>query len=77
MLFAQLGYSCREIEIQGHIGDLTFSKRLNDSSWRVQSIQADGHELAKCCEILGRALPPRFVYTFFGDNAKEIARNWV
>lgn len=43
---------------------------------RIVAVQADGDELARCCAILGRQLPTSRVYTFVGDNAKEIVINW-
>lgn len=59
-----------------NLDDSTTVKKMVALAGEVQSIQADGHELAKCCEILGRTLPKARVYTFFGDNANEIVANW-
>jgi hypothetical protein len=42
----------------------------------VTQVQADGDELEKSCKILGRHLPDKRVYTFYGDNAREILLNW-
>jgi hypothetical protein len=42
----------------------------------VTQVQADGDELEKSCKILGRHLPDTRVYTFYGDNAREILLNW-
>lgn len=63
---------------EGHVGDYNLSNLLAESSKfsTVIEVQADGDELEKCCEILGRELPPNRVYTFLGVNAQEIARNW-
>lgn len=78
MLFAQLGHgNMGNKPIQGHFGDYSLSQDLHNCARKVESIQADGHELSRCCEILGRPLPTTPVYIFFGDNAKEIAANWL
>jgi hypothetical protein len=42
----------------------------------VESIAADGEDLEKCFKLLGRLNPGKKSFTFFGDNAKEIALNW-
>lgn len=65
-------------QIYGHINDDIDSLTINLNSCygSIKEIQADGDELVKCCEILGRQLPKRRVYTFLGNNAQEIARNW-
>jgi hypothetical protein len=77
MLFAQLGHgNMGNKPIQGHVGDSSLSENLHACARKVEYIQADGHELTRCCEILGRPLPTSLVYKFFGDNAKEIAANW-
>lgn len=39
-------------------------------------VQADGDELAFCCNLLARPMPPTDVYRFVGDNAREIVLNW-
>ena len=63
---------------EGHVGDYNLPNSLAECSKfsTVIEVQADGDELEKCCEILGRELPPNRVYTFLGVNAQEIARNW-
>ena len=63
-------------DYSGHVGDSTLERNLNYSYKEISEIQADGDELVKCCEILGRQLPKRRVYTFLGSNAQEIAINW-
>ena len=64
-------------EIYGHIGDESFTKKIAEVPSRyAEEVQADGDELVKCCEILGRQLPNNRVYTFLGNNAQEIAKNW-
>jgi len=63
-------------EYSGHVNQEGLATNLNKYYYEVTEIQADGHELLKCCEILGRELPKRRVYTFLGNNAQEIARNW-
>jgi hypothetical protein len=60
----------------GHVGEEMLTKALNFFYNDITEIQADGDELVKCCEILGRQLPKCRVYTFLGNNAQEIARNW-
>jgi hypothetical protein len=64
--------------IEGHVGDSDFSEKIVELSKfsTVTEVQADCDELERCCEILGRELPPCRVYTFLGVNAQEIARNW-
>ena len=74
MLYATI--SLQSYELQGHIDNSLLTERLNAKYEQVENIQADGDELERCCEILGRELPPNRVYTFVGDNAKEIAINW-
>lgn len=65
-------------EISSHINDSidSLSLNLNNCYFSIKEIQADGDELVKCCEILGRKLPSSRVYTFLGGNAQEIAMNW-
>lgn len=63
-------------EYEGHNGDESLKRTIIGSSQCVNEILASGDELERCCAILGRQLPPRPVYIFLGDNAKEIARNW-
>ena len=63
-------------EHSGHINDVDLTYILNKSFFNIAEIQADGDELVKCCEILGRQLPKKRVYTFLGNNAQEIAKNW-
>jgi hypothetical protein len=48
----------------------------------ITELNASGYEIVKCFDILGRK-QPEFItldgersYSFFGDNAKEIAANW-
>jgi hypothetical protein len=50
-------------------------KWLNVNCYSMVRIHADGDELARCCQILGRPIPDG-CYSFMGDNAKEIAANW-
>ena len=73
MLYATDSYGK---EYSGHINDDDLTYILNRSFFRIAEIQADGDELVKCCEILGRQLPKKGVYKFLGNNAKEIANNW-
>lgn len=73
MLYAITSY---KREYSGHIKDDGLTHDLNNSNFIISEIQADGDELVKCCEILGRQLPKSRVYTFMGNNAQEIARNW-
>jgi hypothetical protein len=63
-------------DYSGHVNQEALATNLNKYYYEVTKIQADGDELVKCCEILGRQLPKRRVYTFLGTNAQEIARNW-
>jgi hypothetical protein len=51
------------------------TKWLNENCYSMVRIQADGDELIRCCQILGRPIPDG-CYSFMGDNAKEIAANW-
>jgi len=62
--------------LSGYIYDYGLKDNLNYIWPFVTSIQADGDELVRCCEILGRRLPDKRVYTFIGDTTKEIAINW-
>lgn len=62
--------------IQGLIGQKHLDDHLPVFYDSIAYIQADGDELAKCCRILGRQLPDKKIYTFLGDNAREIAINW-
>jgi hypothetical protein len=63
-------------ELSGYVNDWVLETNLNACYKQITEIQANGDELVKCCEILGRELPKRSVYTFLGTNAQEIARNW-
>jgi hypothetical protein len=65
-------------EMSGHIEDKLLNNDLIErlEHYEVTEVQADCDELERCCEILGRELPPNRVYTFLGVNAQEIARNW-
>ena len=73
MLFAT---STHQREYSGHINNDKLTFILNESYFTIAEIQADGDELVKCCDILGRQLPKSRVYTFLGNNAQEIAKNW-
>ncbi len=75
MLYATLSISTPK-EFFGHVGDSDLEAKLNTYYSEVVTIQASGHELFECCQILGRSLPKRAVYTFAGANAQEIAANW-
>lgn len=65
-----------DYEYNGHVHDESLARNLRYSYKEITEIQADGDELVKCCEILGRRLPWCRVYTFLGNNAQEIACNW-
>jgi len=65
-----------DFEMSGHIGDRMLVDWTIDNYQKVTEVQADGDELERCCDILGRKLPSTRVYTFLGDNAREIALNW-
>jgi hypothetical protein len=41
----------------------------------TEDVQCDGDELDLACRILNREVNAR-VFTFYGDNAKEIVGNW-
>lgn len=73
MLFATTSYNRT---ISGHIQNDSLTEELNSAFLHISEIQADGDELEKACEILGRQLPRRRTYTFLGVNAQEIAKNW-
>lgn len=60
-----------DIDFPRHVGEFIPFHYSN-----VIKIQADGDELQRCCDILGRQLPNNRVYTFVGVNAQEIAANW-
>lgn len=75
MLYATLSIPAPKV-LFGHVGDFDLEAQLNTYFSCVTSIQADGHELIQCCEILGRLVPKREIYTFVGTNAQEIAANW-
>lgn len=77
MLYAKtLNSTSVRSDCSGHVGDESLQKCLNTSYNKIAEIQADGDELQRCCDLLGRALPTKRVYTFVGTNAQEIARNW-
>jgi hypothetical protein len=59
--------------VSGHYGETHLVQQDHQT---VTEVQADCDELTHCCAILGRQLPPNRVYTFVGDNAKEIVKNW-
>jgi hypothetical protein len=77
MLFATRTTKNLYSEISGHVGQENLAIVLKEFYASVTEIQADGDELVKCCEILGRQLPKGPVYTFLDINAQEIARNWA
>lgn len=61
----------------GQIGDKGLKSTLNSVFSAVYFVQADCDELIQCGQILGRTTDfCTRVYTFVGDNAKEIALNW-
>jgi hypothetical protein len=43
---------------------------------QVDTIEVSGNELGRACVLLDRVKPPREVYTFVGDAAKEVLYNW-
>jgi len=55
-----------------HIGS-SHVKHMN--AQYVISVQCDGDELSAACIILNRTTTER-VFTFFGDNAREVVANW-
>ena len=58
---------------EGHINELeTFQRTIDETRF----CQADGDELIRACEILGRPLPRNQVFTFVDDAARTIAYNW-
>jgi hypothetical protein len=76
MIFFTASLSNPEWIGKGHIGDTDLALAVNYGYEAIVKVQADGDELERCCAILGRRRPDNRVYTFIGDNAKEIAANW-
>lgn len=73
--------------IEGHVGQDIFKDQFGPRfgypmGVHVRNILADGNELDRCLELLGRPSNMAFrplghrVHTFFGDVAQEIAYNW-
>ena len=76
MIFFTASSNHLEWNSKGHIGDTDLALAVNCGYEAFVKVQADGDELERCCAILGRRRPDKRVYTFIGDNAKEIAANW-
>jgi hypothetical protein len=75
MIFFTACASHSNYSVNGHTGDNGLASTVNMAYEAYVLVQADGDELKRCCQILGRA-PNRAVHIFLGDNAKEIAANW-
>jgi hypothetical protein len=74
MLYATI--KSLQFNVSGHVGCSDLKGTLKSEYKEVEEIYADGDELNHCCLILDRKHPPTRGYTFIGENAKEIARNW-
>jgi hypothetical protein len=75
MIFFTTCASHSNYNVNGHIGDNGLASTVNMAYEAYVQVQADGDELKRCCQILGRS-PNRAFHIFLGDNAKEIAANW-
>ena len=75
MIFFTATESHPQYNVNGQIGDNGLANTVNWGYNAIVAVQADGDELKRCHQILGRT-SDRAVYTFLGDNAKEIAANW-
>ena len=75
MIFFTATESHPEYTVRGHIGEKGLTDIVNRGYNAIVRVQADGDELWRCHQILGRA-PNRGFYIFLGDNAREIAANW-
>lgn len=76
MLYATYVKDGFENEFSGHVNEHELKVNLLYNWKYVTCIRADGDELVKCCDILGRSYPSFRVYSFTGNNAQEIAANW-
>ena len=53
----------------------TFYNEIFQNFDTIECITASEGDLETCCGLLGRPLPNCEIYTFYGDNAKEICLN--
>lgn len=58
--------------LSGHIDTFIDPYRLN----LAYEFQADGDELLQACNILGRNLPRKRVFKFYGNDLLTIINNW-
>ena len=58
--------------LSGHIGTFMDPYCLN----LAYEFQADCDELLRACAILGRPLPPKRVFKFYGNDLLTIINNW-
>ena len=70
------GFDYREIRIETNGERSSGIPILRWNAEYVKNVYAESEDLEMCCDILGRKSPPKEYYTFFGDNAKEIAANF-
>ena len=75
MIFFTATASYSVYTVSGHTGDNGLASTVNNAYEAYVKVQADGDELKRCHQILGRT-PNRAVHIFLGNDAKEIAANW-
>jgi hypothetical protein len=77
MIYFTASASHPEYTVSGNYAADDLAKTVNYGYEAIVKVQADGYDLERCCAILGRQRPDNHkIYTFVGDNAKEIAANW-
>jgi hypothetical protein len=63
--------------IKTQIGDSEVWTKINGLAYTsVNEVQADGEELELCFKLLSRTHNGQPVYTFVGESAQEIVKNW-
>lgn len=67
----------KEITRQFHVKDNLGIQYPGVKHDNIVSVQLDGHELSYAIEVLGaHTVQGKRVFTYFGDNAREIFFNW-
>jgi hypothetical protein len=74
--FSQEPFKCyRYYSGEEEVARENFYDEIVQNFTSIDCISVSGDDLETCCRLLGRPLPNCEIYTFYGDNAKEICLN--
>jgi hypothetical protein len=75
MITATSNGSTKDFSLEECLFKETFYNEIFQNFDAIECITASEEDLETCCRLLGRPLPNCKIYTFYGDNAKEICLN--